>query len=83
VILIGPSSREGGQGINVLLPSGLDSPYPPWRARHRSISHAAAIFALEVALNPATTGYVNRNVDPRFTEPYNTMIYKEINRKKD
>jgi hypothetical protein len=36
-----------------------------------------------VASNPATTGYINRNVDPRFTEPYNTMIYKEINRQKD
>jgi hypothetical protein len=42
-----------------------------------------AIFALEMGSFPAETGYVNRNVDPRFTEPHNTMIYKEINHKKD
>jgi len=66
------------------LPSGLDSPsLSDERSRTGQYHRATPFFALEVASNPATTGYINRNVDPRFTEPYNTMIYKEINRQKD
>jgi hypothetical protein len=91
VILTGPEFPSGrAKRIKALLPLGFDSSHPPWRALRRSKSLApavrqihTAISTLEIGSNPAETGYVNRNVDPRFTEAYNTMIYKEINHKKD
>jgi hypothetical protein len=67
------------------IPTGLVALFRPLQrgAVLLGSSPQTAIFTRGIGPHPAAAAYVNRNVDPRLTEPYNTMIYKQINRRKD